>query len=376
MSKEEMIVLPREVVERALEALSNTGTQRGEQPSQFLAEGLSMNALRAALEQPQRKLTQQDIADSALLGNIESPFNGCMHQEHCKRWKAKAGADSSLRAAVQQACDWISEEPGRRPISAGRLLAILTNALAAAPQPPKHYDQQALDLCPTCGWKTLIPGDCCLICARQKPQGEQEPVAEQKSGSDMISVPRSLLGAACSAINRKQDAPKVLEQLRRYTVGDLSKSSVVEQQQEQEWKHRLGNLLAVIHGDGGHYIDAHGWDKAQVDAEEKIARIMTERSQPVEQEPVVWAVMQDGAICWEADYSFSNEPGWCDSDQQSVPLYTHPQPQLEPLTDEAVLGVAKSIEIQFDSERLNEQIDDILAFARAIEHAHGIGGDL
>lgn len=40
----------------------------------------------------------------------------------------------ALRAAVQQACDWISEEPGRRPISAGRLLVTLTNALAAAPQ--------------------------------------------------------------------------------------------------------------------------------------------------------------------------------------------------------------------------------------------------
>ena len=91
-----------------------------------------------------------------------------------------------------------------------------------------------------------------------------------------------------------------------------------------------------------------------------------------EQEPVAWAVMQGGAICWEADYPFSNEPGWCDSDQQSVPLYTRPQPKREPLTDEAVLGVAKSIEIQFDSERLNEQIDDILAFARAIEAAHNI----
>lgn len=50
----------------------------------------------------------------------------------------------------------------------------------------------------------------------------------------------------------------------------------------------------------------------------------------------------------------------------------YPQPKREPLTDEAVLGVAKSIEIQFDSERLNEQIDDILAFARAIERAHDI----
>jgi len=29
----------------------------------------------------------------------------------------------------------------------------------------------------------------------------------------------------------------------------------------------LGNLLAVIHGDGGHYIEEHGWEKACADAE-------------------------------------------------------------------------------------------------------------
>lgn len=52
---QEFVTLPREVVEQALETLSNTGTQRGKQPSQFLAEGLSMNALRAALEQPKDK---------------------------------------------------------------------------------------------------------------------------------------------------------------------------------------------------------------------------------------------------------------------------------------------------------------------------------
>lgn len=28
------------------------------------------------------------------------------------------------------------------------------------------YDQTSLELCEVCGWKTLIPGDCCLNCAR------------------------------------------------------------------------------------------------------------------------------------------------------------------------------------------------------------------
>ena len=30
------------------------------------------------------------------------------------------------------------------------------------------YDQTALELCNECGWKAIIPGDGCLVCARQK----------------------------------------------------------------------------------------------------------------------------------------------------------------------------------------------------------------
>jgi hypothetical protein len=40
--------------------------------------------------------------------------------------------------------------------------------------------------------------------------------------SDCVLVPRDLVGAACAAIEGKRDAPKTLEQLRRYTTGDLS----------------------------------------------------------------------------------------------------------------------------------------------------------
>lgn len=45
------------------------------------------------------------------------------------------------------------------------------------------------------------------------------------SGDDLVMVPRGLIGAACAAITKKHDAPKTLEQLRRYTVGDLSQPS-------------------------------------------------------------------------------------------------------------------------------------------------------
>ena len=37
-----------------------------------------------------------------------------------------------------------------------------------------------------------------------------------------IAIPLGLIAAACSAIDKKRDAPKLLAELRRYTVGDLS----------------------------------------------------------------------------------------------------------------------------------------------------------
>jgi hypothetical protein len=47
-----------------------------------------------------------------------------------------------------------------------------------------------------------------------------KPAAPAPEG--MVLVPRDLVGAACAAIEGKRDAPKTLEQLRRYTTGDLS----------------------------------------------------------------------------------------------------------------------------------------------------------
>ncbi len=39
--------------------------------------------------------------------------------------------------------------------------------LYAAPR-QEYYDQTSLELCEECGWKAVIPGDGCLVCARQK----------------------------------------------------------------------------------------------------------------------------------------------------------------------------------------------------------------
>ena len=39
----------------------------------------------------------------------------------------------------------------------------------------------------------------------------------------------------------------------------------------------VSNLLAVIHGDGGHYIDQHGWKKATDDAIEVVTSLRVAR---------------------------------------------------------------------------------------------------
>lgn len=38
----------------------------------------------------------------------------------------------------------------------------------------------------------------------------------------------------------------------------------------------LCDLLAILHGDGGHYLDAHGMDKAVADAKERYYAKLTE----------------------------------------------------------------------------------------------------
>ena len=78
---------------------------------------------------------KQEVADSALLGNIESPFNACMHQEHCKAWKKKASADTPATADLTD--DQIIDLFHRKTTGLGRkgIIAFARAMFAAAPQP-------------------------------------------------------------------------------------------------------------------------------------------------------------------------------------------------------------------------------------------------
>lgn len=63
---------------------------------------------------------------------------------------------------------------------------------------------------------------------RPAPASAQDDAKDERLFDDEahVLVPIGLLGAACSAIDKKRDAPKTLAKLRRYTTGDLSSRHV------------------------------------------------------------------------------------------------------------------------------------------------------
>lgn len=94
------------------------------------------------------------------------------------------------------------------------------------------------------------------------------------------------------------------------------------------------------------------------------AHIKAALAQPA-QEPVLW-MMPDGKTVnkWGLQF-YSNVVG--------TPLYTSPPPQRKPLSDEEIYSLADSLEIWNEDDE--EWILDPNTFARAIEAAHGIGGE-
>ena len=89
----------------------------------------------------------------------------------------------------------------------------------------------------------------------------------------------------------------------------------------------------------------------------------------VEQEPVAWLWIIDGK---RHSVSFGGPNSNTPKDWIVQPLYTHPQPKRQPLTDAEILMVLDAADIP-DLPRDFKDVD--IDIARAIEAAHGIGGE-
>lgn len=216
------------------------------------------------------------------------------------------------------------------PIENGQLITSRSTVPADWKPVPLELTQAMLDQL-RFGWSDISTAHVFDRWKRTVAAAPQPPVVGQ-SDNDTVPVPRSLLGAACAAINRKQDAPKLLEQLRRYTTGDLSQPA--GEQLESEGRQAFGAEQQVSNPVESHQIEpvavvdftTEGWRKI-VDA---------------------LRTLPDGAQ-----------------------LYTHPQPRLQPLTDEEILKLAYPL--RWD-EVDDFEADRAINFAQVIERAHGIEG--
>lgn len=95
----------------------------------------------------------------------------------------------------------------------------------------------------------------------QAPQAPQAPAGRPAVFGDEehVQVPRALLGAACSVIDKKRGGAKTLAELRRYTVGDLSTASM---------QAPAGEFRSLLRAEIAKQIDPHGEvsrQEAQID---------------------------------------------------------------------------------------------------------------
>ncbi len=98
--------------------------------------------------------------------------------------------------------------------------------------------------CPTCGYERVD--------STEPPRTLRQLLDED---ADVVEEANDVdLGAFARAVVRQVDASRAV-------VPD-----------DQDLRLLLGNLLARIHGDGGHYVGAHGWERACADAEALVVR--------------------------------------------------------------------------------------------------------
>lgn len=292
------IIIDQAVVEKALDLIDENFLQLPKS-----AAWQSIQALRAALDQPQSNPTAQDISDSALLGNIESPFNACMHQEHCKRWKERSGAvvEQKLRPGVVYALP-ASDYVG--VILRGRYYPLTT------PQPPV-VEQPQID------WHDMY--------LKERRRAEmwiakyEQDIGKLEVAVPVAAQPPSVAARTCA--NCLHNKPP---------FGNCDGCSQQNDDADDE-----GNWEPIPEPQG-------------------------------EQEPVAWIENLVGALSYNPHHEAARKL----PEGVRFDLYTRPHPR-QPLTVEQIDGIIRALDpLWLDTPTGFEE-----EFCRAIERAHGIGGE-
>lgn len=112
---------------------------------------------------------------------------------------------------------------------------------------------------------------------------------------DLVTVPRDLIGAACSAVDKGRDAPKTLEQLRRYTTGELSSAqNAIKPAQDLDAAHARGYREGVRNEKARH-------SKSEKPAQDEREALKV-AAKAVEDSATVWTgfAMLDAKTCIDA----------------------------------------------------------------------------
>jgi hypothetical protein len=122
------------------------------------------------------------------------------------------------------------------------------------------------------------------------------------------------------ALEALDEAANVLTS-RMFADAAAALREAIEQAEKQEpvaWQQELGNILCLIHRDGGHYISEHGWRKAIDDATLKVANLNSYMSVPQYEHP------EPVAFKWNGELFTPGEIEMLDV-TDAVPLYEHPR---------------------------------------------------
>ena len=172
-----------------------------------------------------------------------------------------------------------------------------------------------------------------------RPTYEAEQQAQPDEcfpGEPKVAVPQGLIGAACCAIRNKRDGGKVLEQLRRYSVGDRSQPLAPQQAapkaapgEPSEWK----PLKTSKEGQDAvrsffreklkrHDFDAYIMGTLAADFACVLGGYLESAPQQEAQKPVATLHCNDIGYVWAR----ATEVGTRMRFEQPINLYTAPQP--------------------------------------------------
>lgn len=149
-------------------------------------------------------------------------------------WQARAALAATPAAVVKEAVEFLRSWPETLPVA--------TAAPVVLPEPDAwragaKFALEAVSKVDSLCWLTDSMKEVCIKQAADAVIAERDRLRALLAGSapagtvaspaifgdeDHVLVPRMLLSAACSAIDKKRDGTKTLAELRRYTTGDLS----------------------------------------------------------------------------------------------------------------------------------------------------------